>query len=221
MHIRVNGQSLYYRAEGDGKPVVLIHGNNGSHEDLADIQMYLAQCGYDVYALDSRGQGFNPPVDEYHYADMAEDTWCFIQKLELDHPAVFGWSDGGNIALLMESTHPGTCGLLATSGANINPHGLGTHLLNEMKRTNNPSPLYQMMIYEPKMRLTDLHHIQCPSLICAGEHDIIPEWHTRDIAAHITNGHELIIPGADHGSHIMHCTDMAQILLSFFRTNGY
>ena len=57
--IEVNGQKLFYAVEGQGKPVVLIHGNGGSHNDRETTMRQLAQNGYTVYALDSRGQGAN------------------------------------------------------------------------------------------------------------------------------------------------------------------
>ena len=73
--IEVNGQTLLYSVRGpeDGKPVVLMHGNGGSHESLKTQSLQLAKAGYRVYCPDSRGQGANAPLDECHYADMAED----------------------------------------------------------------------------------------------------------------------------------------------------
>ena len=97
--IEVNGVSLFYAAEGAGKPVILLHGNGGSHNDLETTHRELAQAGYMVYALDSRGQGANPRLPEYHYKDMAADVYEFIKAKGLQKPAVFGFSDGGNIAL--------------------------------------------------------------------------------------------------------------------------
>ena len=75
---RVNGVELFYAVEGRGKPVILLHGNGGSHNDLETTTRQLAQAGYRVYAIDSRGQGANEPLDEYHYKDMAEDVYQFI-----------------------------------------------------------------------------------------------------------------------------------------------
>ena len=63
--ISVNGTTLFYAAEGHGKPVILLHGNGGSHNDFEVTTRQLAQAGYMVYALDSRGQGANQPVEEY------------------------------------------------------------------------------------------------------------------------------------------------------------
>ena len=115
----VNGVDICYVAEGAGKPVILLHGNGGSHNDLEMTQRQLAQAGYMVYAIDSRGQGANPRLPEYHYADMATDVYEFINLKGLEKPAVFGFSDGGNIALQLEVMYPGTLGAIATGGANI------------------------------------------------------------------------------------------------------
>ena len=124
--IEVNGVSLVYQRVGrlSGQPVVLLHGNGGSHEHLSVMAQQLDSAGYLVYALDSRGQGANAPLEEYHYADMAEDVYAFCQALGIEQPAVFGWSDGGIVALLTEVLHPGTFRAIAVSGANITPDGI-------------------------------------------------------------------------------------------------
>lgn len=219
--IDVNGVDLFYIVEGKGKPVILLHGNGGSHTDLETETRQLAQAGYRVYALDSRGQGANRPVNEYHYRDMAEDTYQVIRRLGIKHPAVFGWSDGGNVALLLELMHSGTCSLIATSGANLNPEGLGALLDEMMEKEPNEGNLFKMMCFEPNMTTDDMKRIKCPALICAGENDLIPLWHTEQIAASIPQGKLHIVPDADHGSHIYHNPKMANILIDFFRKNHY
>ncbi len=222
--IEVNGQKLFYACEGKGKAVILIHGNGGSHNDLETTTRQLAQAGYLVYALDSRGQGANEPLKEYHYKDMAEDTYAFIKAKGLDKPAVFGWSDGGIIALELESMHPGTCSLLVTSGANITATGaLDEKIFKEIFGDEDAerSPLVQMMYDEPNMTKADMEKIKCPALICGGENDLILEKHTRMIAEYIPNGEVMIIPGEDHGSHIWHNTKMGEIILDFFKKNDY
>lgn len=222
--IEVNGQSLFYAAEGKGKPVILIHGNGGSHNDLETTLRQLAQNGYLVFAIDSRGQGANAPLNEYHYKDMAEDTYQFIKAKGLDHPAIFGWSDGGIIALQLEVLHPGTCSLIITSGANITAKGAIKDEVYEdifgPADAQRP-PLVQMMYDEPNMTYADMQSIRCPALICAGDNDLIMESHTRLIAESIPNGQLHIEPNADHGSHIWHNPRMGEIILNFFKTNKY
>lgn len=220
--IEVNGVELFYAAEGVGKPVILLHGNGGSHNDMETTMRQLAQAGYMVYALDSRGQGSNTPLPEYHYIDMAEDVYCFIQEKGLEHPAVFGFSDGGIIAIQLEVMYPGTWSAITTGGANIFvedaliPEFAATFLTQE-----NPNPLTRMLMEGPNMTIEEVATIACPALIMAGEHDLIREEHTHLIANTIPQGEALIIPQADHGSYIYHNNLVGLHILDFFKRIGY
>ena len=213
---------LFYAAEGKGKPVILLHGNGGSHNDMETTTRQLAQAGYLVYALDSRGQGCNPPLAEYHYHDMATDLHEFITAKGLEQPAVFGFSDGGIVALMTEVMYPGTLGAIATGGANIFVRGA---LVPEFEAgffaQENPNPLNVMMMNEPTMTVEDMQGIGCPALIMAGDGDLIRPEHTRLIGENIPRGEVLIVPDADHGSYIYHSTRVGDLLLDFFEEIGY
>lgn len=225
--ISVNGVSLVYQRMGrlNAQPVLLLHGNGGSHEHLALMAHQLDSAGYLVYAPDSRGQGANAPLQEYHYADMAEDMYAFCQALHIRKPAVFGWSDGGIIALQAEILHPGLFSAIAVSGANVEPEGIigfeemyRYFTTDTMGNTITPAPLHQMMLTEPHITPTQLHTIACPTLVVAGEYDMIAEEHTRLIANAIPNATLLILPGEDHGSHIWQNTKMGDILIDYLRS---
>ena len=220
--IEVNGTTLFYAAEGAGKPVILLHGNGGSHNDLETTHRALAQAGYMVYALDSRGQGANARLDEYHYKDMATDVYEFIKAKGLEKPAVFGFSDGGNIALQLEVMYPGTLGAIATGGANIFVHG---SLVPEFEQgfllQPTDEPLVIMMQNEPTMTVEDMRGITCPALIMSRENDLILADHTRLIGDNIPSGEARIIPGEDHGSYICNSVKLAPIILDFFNSIGY
>lgn len=229
-HTSINGVEIHYAVRGYsyGKPVVLLHGNGGSHNDLELMTEQLARAGYRVYAPDTRGQGANAPLSEYHYADMASDIRAFVEQVirpqtheGLMPPAVFGWSDGGIIALLSEVTYPGTWAAIITSGANIFPNCGIWDLPKERKHPTYDTPLYKMMLYEPNMTTLDLATIQCPCLIVAGENDAVPREHTELIAGNIPNSELLIVPGADHGSHIVNNTTMGRYILKFFKKIKY
>ena len=222
--IEVNGVSLVYQRVGrlSGQPVVLLHGNGGSHEHLSVMAQQLDSAGYLVYAMDSRGQGANAPLDEYHYADMAEDVYAFCQALGIEQPAVFGWSDGGIVALLTEVLHPGTFRAIAVSGANITPNGIvGFEDIYRALTTDSlgnaivPAPLHKMMLTEPHITPAELGTIACPTLVVAGEHDLILEEQTRLIARSIPHGSLLILRGEDHGSHIWQNPKMGRVLLDY------
>lgn len=220
--IEVNGTTLFYAAEGSGKPVILLHGNGGSHNDLETTHRELAQAGYMVYALDSRGQGANAPLKEYHYKDMATDVYEFIKAKGLEKPAVFGFSDGGIIALQLEVMYPGTLGAIITGGANIFVEGALIPSFAEgflAQKTDNP--LVIMLQTEPDMTVEDMQTIQASSLIMSGEHDLIEAAHTRLIGESIPGAEARIIPGEDHGSYICNSPKLAPMILEFLEKTGY
>lgn len=220
--VEVNGVSLFYAAEGAGKPVILLHGNGGSHNDLETTHRELAQAGYMVYALDSRGQGANKPLPEYHYKDMAADVYEFIKLKGLEKPAVFGFSDGGIIALQLEVMYPGTLGAIVTGGANIFvKDALIPSFAEGFLAQPSTEPLVIMLQTEPSMTVEDMKGIGCPSLIMSGEHDLIRQEHTLLIGESIPSGRPVIIPGEDHGSYICNSPKLAPLILQFFNEIGY
>ena len=220
--VEVNGVSLFYAAEGAGKPVILLHGNGGSHNDLETTHRELAQAGYMVYALDSRGQGANPRLEEYHYKDMATDVYEFIKLKGLEKPTVFGFSDGGIIALQLEVMYPGTLGAIVTGGANIFVEdALIQSFAEGFLAQPSTEPLVIMLQTEPSMTVEDMKGIGCPSLIMSGEHDLIRQEHTLLIGENIPSGRPVIIPGEDHGSYICNSPKLAPLILEFFKEIGY
>ena len=215
---QVNGICLHYAALGDGKPVLLVHGNGESH-DLFDVEIgQLADAGYRVFAPDSRGHGANKRLNEYHYADMAEDMYQFIMALNLNKPLFYGHSDGGIVGLLMAIRHPEVLGAMAVSGTNLPPEGLDPGFLEEFTAQNarNPDPLITLMLTEPHIEPEQLETIRIPVLITAGEHDLILPKETQRIAEHLPNAKLVIVEGEDHGSYIANSEIMGRLLIDFF-----
>lgn len=222
-YVDVNGQRLLYAVRGpeNGKSVVLLHGNGGSHKSLATQAKQLARKGYRVYSPDSRGQGANPPLEEYHYADMAEDSFQFIKAMGLEKPAVYGWSDGGILVLMLEMAHPGTCGLGAISGANLSPDcGPG---FEEFRKwiLEQGTPLAMMMLKEPDINPADLSVIKCPMLVTVGDRDLISVEHTHLISDNIPGAELIVVPHATHSSFIKKNPRMGRLLLDFLHRNNY
>ncbi|MCQ2182406.1 MAG: alpha/beta hydrolase [Bacteroidales bacterium] len=216
--IEVNGQKLLYAVRGpkDGRPVVLVHGNGGSHKSLLTQAKQLARWGYRVYSPDSRGQGANPPVEELHYTDMTEDTFQFIRKMGLEKPYFYGWSDGGIIGLMLEAYHPGTLGKLAVSGANISPDcGDSFEEFREWILANQ-SPVTMMMLSEPNIDPADLAAIKCPTLVTVGSKDVISVGHTELIARSIPGAELVVVKGGTHSSYIKRSPKMGRMLKKFY-----
>ena len=225
-NIDVNGVNIVYQVKGNSKdkPVILLHGNNGEHDHLSIMVEQLDSAGYLVYALDSRGQGANAPLKEYHYVDMANDLYEFIEELDLDEPAIFGWSDGGNVALQMEVLHPHTAAAIITAGSNLYPEGVVASFWEEFKKElekDSIPPLTKMMLLEPQMTAKDMQSIQCPALVVAGEKDLIDPAHTKLIADNIPQGEMYIVPNEDHGSFVYKSPIVGKIVLEYLQKIKY
>lgn len=209
---------------GKGRPIVLVHGNGEDHH-LFDTEIrQLAEAGFTVYAPDSRGHGkstlvSDEPVTEYHYADMAEDIYQFIKALGLKKPALYGHSDGGIIALLLEISHPGTLGIMAASGTNLSPQGLIPSFIEEYSEINKKEedPLITLMLTEPHIDPESLKKIRIPVLVTAGDNDLILRSETEKIAAALPDSEMVIVEDADHGSYIMDSEIMGKLLLDFLQ----
>ena len=216
--VTVNGVSLHYAKVGEGRPVVLVHGNGEDH-DLFDTQIrQLSDAGYCVYAPDSRGHGANEVLSEYHYEDMAEDIYQFIQTLKLGKPLFYGHSDGGIIGLLLEIRHPGTLSMMAISGTNLSPEGIDPDFIEEYTaiKEKESDPLIELMLKEPHIDPKLLRGIRIPVLVTAGSNDLILPEETKKVADHLPNAETVIVDGADHGSYIAGSPVMGELLLSFF-----
>jgi len=71
-----------------------------------------------VITPDSRAHGrTDNPTAELSYRLMADDVAAFIQALDLTNPLVFGYSDGGQIALELGMRYPNLAGALVVGAA--------------------------------------------------------------------------------------------------------
>ena len=219
MHINVNNVNLYYDVVGTGSPLILIHGNGESHE-IFDEAVKLLSEHFTCYLLDSRGHGQSQKVSEYHYADMAEDVYQFIQALSLQNITFYGFSDGGIIGLLLASRYPDLFGRMIISGANTSPAAISgwvEEAFQNWRQIMKKSALFKLMMTEPDITREQLAAIQIPTLVLAGSEDVIDEADTRFIAESIPGAALRILPGEDHDSYIVGSTKVAELILEFCR----
>lgn len=216
MNITVNNVNLYYEVAGSGAPLVMVHGNGETHA-IFDKAVPLLAEHFTCYLLDSRGHGQSQPVTEYHYADMAEDVFQFIQALHLEHVTYYGFSDGGIIGLLLAGKHPKLLEKMIISGANTRPDAVSKRIVRLFKVINflHKNPLFELMLTEPHITKEQLQAIETPTLVLAGSKDLVLEEDTRFIAESIPNATLRILPGESHTSYIVHKEKIAELILDY------
>lgn len=216
MKIKLTNITLNYETKGQGLiPLIFLHGNGEDMNTFMGIETYLEDV-CTMYFLDSRGHGQSDDVEVLHYSDIAEDVREFIEVLELNKPLIFGYSDGGNVALILASNYPTLVGDIMTAGANATPDGLGTALraMQEEYRYM-PNKYLKLMLDEPNLSAEDLARIQSNAYIVRGEHDVITREHTQWIASSISGSEYLEISNHDHGSYVSDPKILSEILKKY------
>ncbi len=216
MIVRVNGININYEAYGDGKPIVLIHGNGENHK-VFDILIDSLKMNYKVYALDSRCHGKSEDTKDISYSLMADDVIAFINTLKIEKPVLYGFSDGGIVGLLIAIKEPYLLSKLIISGANINPAGIKNFNLAFYRFAYfiTRNKLVKMMVKEPDIESYELRKIKIPVYVLAGQRDIIKQSHTKLIADNIPQSTLEIIQNENHSSYIIHSDKIYRIIKKY------
>lgn len=106
-----NGHKVNYVKQGEGEPVVLVHGLAASLHDWDDLLPELEAAGYAGYALDLLGHGESEKplhTHDYTVGNVYADLEAWIDTLRLDQPfTIVGHSLGSGLAMLYASHNPG------------------------------------------------------------------------------------------------------------------
>nr|WP_297165614.1 alpha/beta hydrolase [uncultured Dysgonomonas sp.] len=204
MKINVNNITLNYIQEGQGEPLILLHGNG---EDLQIFDKLISKLKkqFTVYAIDSRNHGSSTRTEDFSYETMAEDIHQFIEKLELKHVSVIGFSDGAIISLLLTLKYPQIFKKMVLLGVNLKPSDFKLDIYNsiveEYEKTQDP--LFKMMLEQPNIELDNLKEINTPTLVIGAEDDLYNEDSFQNIADTMPDAELKIMKGHDHGSYVI------------------
>jgi pimeloyl-ACP methyl ester carboxylesterase len=229
--------SIYYETYGAGSPVLVLHGGLGSHEGMRNQIRALANS-HMVIAPDSRGQGRSPDSDSpLTYSVMADDMAQLLDHLQTVRVDVVGWSDGGIVGLDLALRYPERVRRLVAISANYDATGIPQSSASEVIVPRTPiryrllakEPAHWPIIYrkvammwqtQPKYSLDDLGRIKAPTLILAGEFDIIKAEHTAKLAKAIPGSQEIIVEGATHTVPTDKPDVVNKIILNFLGRGG-
>ena len=105
--VEIGDLQMNYEREGDGEPLLLLHGGTGCHEDWISAGRDEFLQEYAVIAPDARGHGAtsNPQTTITH-RQCAVDTLALLDRLGIRKCRAVGVSMGGNILLHMATMQP-------------------------------------------------------------------------------------------------------------------
>ena len=209
-----DGVTLYYEVYGRGTPLLVVHGNSGSIGTMA-AQIAFFRSRYRVIAMDSRDHGRSgDSPGPITYEKMTDDLAALLDHLNTGPVDVLGWSDGGIEALLLGIRHPAKVKKIAAMAASLSPStdaiypetlAMAESTVSATSAATKDTPqgrrafkVSSMLLEEPNIAGSALQEITAPTLVLAGDHDLIRDEHTLDIFHHVPNSQLAIVPNATH-----------------------
>jgi len=227
-YVEAKGIHTYYERHGAGRAAVLLHGAamvaEGWQPQIETLSKHFTVY---VPERRGVGRTPDIDGD-WSYVKMAEDTAAFMDGLGIADAAVVGLSDGGIIGLIVAYSRPDLISRLIVSGANYNSDGMGSLKKEVEEETpeaflaNAPSQVLRWIeihrrvspdrgadipkMFEKMKRMwlgvdipiSGLASIKAPTLVMAGDRDMIPILHTVELWSAIPGALLCIAPGADH-----------------------
>lgn len=222
-----------YIEEGDGFPLILLHGN-GEDLNYFEHQMKPLAKHFRVIALDTRGHGKSPRGEApFSIRQFADDLLAFMDGHSIQKAHLLGFSDGGNIAMVFALAHPDRVGKLILNGANLDASGvkrsvqipieIGYRVAKLFARRSpearRNAEMLGLMVNDPNVKPEELSRIKAQTLVIAGSKDMIKESHTRLIARSIPGARLAIIEG-DHFVANKHPKEFNEAVIRFLTYDG-
>lgn len=107
-------------SEGEGKPIVLLHGLTASQKYGAMGSNQIPKSGFRLVTYDARGHGKSeaPKDGSYSYSLLVDDLVDVLDQLNIDQAVIGGTSMGSHTSLLFALRYPErVAGLLLTTPA--------------------------------------------------------------------------------------------------------
>jgi len=149
---KVNGVSLWHLVQGQGMPIVLVHGGPGAYDYLEPVAGLLDDRCFQIVRYEQRGSWRSEKTGPYDMETFIEDVEQLRIHLGLHNWVVCGHSWGASLALAYSARYPANVkALIYISGTGINPawHAdYRTNRLNRMSPADREEYLYVRSVLE-------------------------------------------------------------------------
>lgn len=212
---------IWHEVDGEGDPVVLLHGAFSAASDWGGQYRPIIDAGFKVYVPERHGHGHSTDVmDEFHYETMADETIVYLDEVVGGPAHIVGWSDGGIIAFLVALKRPDLVNRMVVLGQYMNSSGRATGgILDVFDDINSDIVQFLRAVYaesapegdehfpvvfektntmvanEPEMDLADLAAITAPTLVMQGDHDEVTLEHSAAIVDVLPDARLAVLPG--------------------------
>lgn len=123
--VDVNGAKIFYKSQGSGPTLLLIHGYPLSGELFKNNRDALAKAGYRVVTIDLPGFGKSVAPDaNYSIQRYAREVLGFMDAMKMDKATIGGMSMGGMTVLEMYREQPQRFNAMLLIDTTADPAGI-------------------------------------------------------------------------------------------------
>ena len=203
----LNGLKIFYRDNGEGDPLLLLHGFTGSGDDWKHVFPDIP-AGYRVLAPDLRGHGSSTnPSGIFRFADIARDIFALLDHLGIDCVQAIGMSAGANTLLHMATQQPGRISaMIHVSGTPRFPEQARAVMrsMNDITMPNADLRRYAHALADDRTDMNfdaaSLSTISARTLIVHGDRDpLYPVESAVELLRGIPQASLWVVPGGGHG----------------------
>jgi len=243
--VRVNGIDLYYEIEGDGEPLLLLHGGGGCLEHWAYAGRDQLIGEYRLIKPDARGHGrsSNPRRIITHH-QCALDALALLDHLGIGKCRAIGLSMGANTLLHIATMQPGRLEAMVVVSATMYFPEQARKIMRQVPAAaDQPPSEWETMRKRHKLgdeqivalwdwqrglgdsyddmnfTASSLSRINAPTLIVYGDRDFLyPVEMAVEMYRAIPRSALWVVPNAGHGPVFFDASNQfAQTVLAFFR----
>jgi esterase len=159
---------LNYNQQGEGEPLLIIHGLFGSSRNWKTLAGRFAE-NYRVITLDLRNHGDSFHAPSMSYADMVQDILTLIDALKIECTHIIGHSMGGKVAMKLAQENPSrVCRLVVADVAPLTyPHDYDEIIdpvmaldLTTLRNRRDADERLQQTIIDQRIRLFILQNLE-------------------------------------------------------------
>ncbi|MBG9984392.1 alpha/beta hydrolase [Aerococcaceae bacterium DSM 111022] len=218
MYIKINPDTrLFYQISGSGPVLLFLHGNGEDHTIFNEL-IFRLQENFTCIQLDSRGHGQSTGPTPESYEALTNDVDAFIKAMNINEVNIIGFSDGAIIGTLLAIRQTVYLKKLIAIGLNLSPDTIKANYQKEIHQLIQEEPynrILKLMINGPSIPLEDMASIKIPTLLVAGEDDVLTTEQYKDIVDTLPNGQLYIEPNADHTSYVINQTHLETVIQDF------
>jgi pimeloyl-ACP methyl ester carboxylesterase len=216
-----------WRGDGSATPLLLIHGGGSTIETNWGRLLPLVEQSRRVLAVELQGHGHTDSGSVPPTFESAADAVADVLGDEATGPVdVLGFSNGGQVAMQLAARHPHAVRRLIVGSAPYRRDGMvdgfwegleaatvddlpEPYRRADLAASGDPQHTHRMFHLDRNLMLTGfvdwpddvVQSIAAPTLVVAGDRDVIRLSHLVDLARLIPNARLLIVPG-NHGDYL-------------------